>query len=273
MSLKINAFARLATVLAVAAVLAGCDVSVDGSGGLSFDIAAGKAQDEWSRSYELAPGGQLELINVNGRITAEASDGTQVELKAERTAKAMSDESAQELLGQIEMREEVGDGRVRVEVRAPRMNGPKGHEIKWTVRVPKGVHVDLRTVNGGVRLQGLDGDIRAHSTNGGVNGRGLRASSLEAGVTNGGVDIELAEAPTSGTFDLESVNGGVELAMPADSKADISARCTNGGVSVTGLDLVASGEQTRRRVEGALNGGGARVSLSTVNGGVRLRAS
>ena len=49
------------------------------------------------------------------------------------------------------MREEVGDDRVRIEVRAPRMNGPVGHEIKWTIKVPKGVAVDLRTVNGGVQ--------------------------------------------------------------------------------------------------------------------------
>ncbi|MGE3273539.1 MAG: DUF4097 domain-containing protein [Vicinamibacterales bacterium] len=273
MSMNARAIGRLVGVVAVAALVAGCDISVDGSGGFDLEFAAGKAQDEWTRSYDLAPGGQLELINVNGRITAEASDGAKLELTAVREARAMSDEAAQELLKEIEMREEVGDGRVRVEVRAPRMNGPKGHEIKWTVKVPKGVHVDLRTVNGGVRLQGLDGDVRAHSTNGGVNGRGLRATALEAGVTNGGVDIELAQAPQSGTFELESVNGGVELALPADSRADISASCTNGGVSVSGLDIQHTEEQTRRRLEGRLNGGGARISLSTVNGGVRLRAS
>ena len=59
----------------VAVGLAGCDIAVNGHGGLDFDLAAGKAQDEWTRSYKLAPGGRLEIINVNGRITAEASDG------------------------------------------------------------------------------------------------------------------------------------------------------------------------------------------------------
>ena len=112
----------------------------------------GKAQDEWTRTYTVAAGGRLELININGRITAEASDGTAIEVKAERTAKAGSDDAARELLGKIEMREEVGEGRVRVEVRAPRFSGGAGHEIKWTVKVPRGVAVDLRTVNGGVKL-------------------------------------------------------------------------------------------------------------------------
>ena len=261
----------IAAVVFVAATLAACDIAVDSHGGLDFGVAAGKAQDEWTRTYKATAGTRLELINVNGRISAEPSDGTEIELRAERSAKAASDEAAKELLGKIEMREEIGSDRVRVEVRPPRMNGPAGHEFKWTVRVPRGVHVDLRTVNGGVQLKGLDGDIRARSTNGGVTGAALTPSSLDAAVTNGGIEIELAKSVSSGTFDLEAVNGGVSINLPEDSKADITGRCVNGGISVaTGLSLETSGEQSRRRLDAKMNGGGARISLETVNGGVRV---
>jgi DUF4097 and DUF4098 domain-containing protein YvlB len=120
-------------------------------------------------------------------------------------------------------------------------------------------------------MAGLEGDIRARTTNGGITGTGILATSLDAAVTNGGVEIELARAVSSGTYDLEAVNGGVTLSLPADSKADISGRCVNGGISVVDLNVVASGEQTRRRLEGQLNGGGgARVTLETVNGGVKI---
>ena len=168
------------------------------------------------------------------------------------------------------MREEASDARVRVEVRPPSGRNGFGHEIKWTVRVPKGVTVDLRTSNGGVELTGLDGDVRARSTNGGIKGYDLRASNVDAAVTNGGVEIELARAPTTGSIDLESVNGGISLALPADSKADISARCVNGGISVIDLPVDVIGDQNRRRLEGKLNGGGARVTLETTNGGVKI---
>ena len=123
----------------VAAGLAGCDIAVDGDGGLSLRRRARKAQDEWTRSYKVAPGGRLELINVNGRITAEASDGdTRRSPGRAHAPRRSSDERARELLGKIEMREEVGDARVRVEVRAPRCSGASGHEIKWTIKVPQG---------------------------------------------------------------------------------------------------------------------------------------
>jgi hypothetical protein len=277
--------ARAGVTLLTAAVLAGCDIAVTGDGGFHFDVAAGKAQDEWTRTYEVAAGGRLEIINVNGRVTAEASDGAAVEIRAERIAKAATDESARSLLERIEMREEVSDARVRVEVRPPRFNGPSGHEVRWTIRVPRTLAVDLRTVNGGVHLVGLEGSIRARTTNGGIVGRAIGAAVVDAAVTNGGVAIELARPVNAGTYELEAVNGGVSLTLPGESKADIAARCLNGGISVAGLDLdVQEGDRTRggrasgsltfrRRLSGQLNGGGARVSMEAVNGGVRITRS
>jgi hypothetical protein len=260
--------ARIAALSFVVGSLAACDIAVQGDGGLHFDVGA-QARDEWTRSYKVAPGARLEIINVNGKITADASDGDSIEIKAERTAKATTDEAARDILSKIEMREEAGDARVRIEVRPPRMRG-SGHEIKWTIKVPKGVAVDLRTTNGGVVMNGLRGDVRARSTNGGIKGYGIAATNVDASVTNGGVEIELANAPSSGSIELESVNGGVSLRLPSESKADVTARCVNGGISVDGLALEIIGEQTRRKVEGKLNGGGARVNLETTNGGVRI---
>jgi DUF4097 and DUF4098 domain-containing protein YvlB len=72
---------------------------------------------------------------------------------------------------------------------------------------------------------------------------------------------------------LASVNGGIRVRVPEDTKADVSARCTNGRVNVSDLSFDADGEPSRRHVEGRLNGGGGRIELSTVNGGVTLGRS
>ena len=261
----------LGLAVAVSWTAAACDVQVGKDGGLSFDVASGRARDTWSRSYTLADGGRLELINVNGRITAEPSAGTSVELVGERTAKASSDDAARELLGQVEMREEAGASQVRVEVRAPRNFRLGGVEVQWTVKIPKGTVVDLRNTNGKIQLTGLTGEIRARTVNGGVEGRDLSVASLEASAVNGGVDVELA-APLgdAGRVSLETVNGGVQLALPGASKVSVVARVTNGGINTGSLPFQVTGEQTRRRFEGTLNGGGASVTLETTNGGVRL---
>ena len=80
----------------------------------------GKATDTWSRTYTVPADGRFELINVNGRITAEPTDGKEVVVEGRRTAKARSDEAAKELLAKLEIREEVGESTVRVESRPPR---------------------------------------------------------------------------------------------------------------------------------------------------------
>jgi len=243
-----------AALVAAATLTAGCEIKA-GEGDFSFDLASGKASDTWTRAYAVDPGGRIEILNVNGEVRAEAWTGSQVEVTAERTASAASDESARELLGKLEMREEVSPARVRVEVRGP-SSWRGGYGAKFLVRVPAGVHVDLRTVNGGVK--------------GTLSG----ASLVEARTTNGGVELSIAGAiAPDADVRLSSVNGGVRLDVPGDTKASLSARCTNGRVDVSALPLAVEGEQTRRRVQGTLNGGGARIELQTTNGGVTVGRS
>lgn len=265
----------LAVVLAAGLAVAACDIKTSANGDFSFDIASGKAVDTWSRTYKLPATGRFELINVNGRITAEPTDGSELIVEGHRTAKARSDEAAKELLAKIEIREEIGESTVRVESRPPRLSGFASHEIEWTIKVPKGVFLDVRTTNGGVRLNNLSNDIHAKTTNGGVKGTNITPGVIEASTVNGGVEIALA-SPLDATdsIEMEAVNGGVELSLPSESKATIAARCVNGGVKVEGLEIAREQQdndfERRRRLNGTMNGGGAKVNMSTTNGGVVL---
>jgi hypothetical protein len=274
--MRLTKLVCLSAVLTAAVGMSGCDIKAGEHGGFSLDFAAGKATDTWTRTYKVASGGRVELINVNGRISAEPATGDSLELVGERTVKASSDEAAKEMLAKIEMNEEVSGASVRVEVRSAksggRMFGYNNAQIRWTVKVPKGVEVRLKTTNGGVELTGLENSmVRVQTTNGGVVGKRLAATDVEASAVNGGVEIELSKSlPADGRIELDTVNGGVGLELPETSRATITARAVNGGVKVLELDVDVQGEQTRRRLEGTLNGGGARVNLSTTNGGVRV---
>jgi hypothetical protein len=262
-----------AALIAAALVGAGCEIRAGADGDLSLGLWQAKATDTWERTYTVAPGGRVEIVNVNGQIRAEPASGDAVTVHAQREASGATEEAARESLQRLELREEVGPARVRVQTIAPR-SWASGYKVVYTVRVPAGVHVDLRTTNGGVRLDNVGGEVRAASTNGGVHGRVAAATLIEARTTNGGVDLELTAPPAAdGKITLSTVNGGVRLAVPDDTRADVSARCTNGRVQVTDLPFEADGDQTRRRASGRLNGGGARIELQTTNGGVALRRS
>jgi hypothetical protein len=262
--LKLATFPAL---FAACLLVAGCDVSV-GEHGFSMDVAAGKAQEEWTRTYDLAAGGRLKIENVNGTINVSPSSGARTEVRAERIAKAGNDEAARELLKKIEIVEESSPSSVSIATKVPKISwGRSGHEVRYFVKVPKGLAVEFQTVNGGVRLENIEGQMIASTTNGGVHGKGLRGS-LKASTTNGGVELEMAAV--TGDIELETTNGGIRLNLPEDTKATLDARCVNGGISVGDSLRVENVEKSRRQLRGTLNGGGARVSVETVNGGIRI---
>jgi DUF4097 and DUF4098 domain-containing protein YvlB len=255
--------------LAAAAVTGfGCDVRA-GEGGFSLGMASGRATDEWKKSYTISAAGRFEVRNTNGTVTVEQSTGQDtIEVRAERIAKASSDEAAQSLLKQIEITEDVRPDVVRLETKAPQ-SWRQNHEVRYFIKVPKSIKVEARTTNGGVRLNGIANEVIASSQNGGIKGEGL-SGHVDANTTNGGVEIGLDALANDGVR-LETVNGGVQLQLPKTAKADISARCVNGGVHVDEqLTVESTGEKNRRRLEGRLNGGGSRIELATTNGGIHI---
>jgi DUF4097 and DUF4098 domain-containing protein YvlB len=82
------------------------------------------------------------------------------------------------------------------------------------------------------------------------------------------VHVELADL-AGGGVKLGCTNGGITLRLPSDSKATVSARVVNGGIDASGLRFETTGT-SRRHFEGRLNGGGARIDLEGVNGGIRI---
>jgi hypothetical protein len=58
--------------------------------------------------------------------------------------------------------------------------------------------------------------------------------------------------------------------VPASIKARLSARVSNGAITTEGL-TVAVAEQSRRRLDGTLGGGGPLIRLETTNGAVQIR--
>ncbi len=229
-------------------------------------------KSEWRKTYPLDASGHVEISNINGKIDVQPGDGNAVEVVAIKKAKGPSPEAAKAALERIEILEDVAAGRVKIETKVKSSSGGMfnggGLQVEYRVRVPAGAEVKLETVNGGIDVSGLKGRVNAETTNGGVEARDI-SGTLVATTTNGGLDIELAEMPEGGVK-LECTNGGIKVQLPRDAKASISARISNGGIHTDGLMIEAVGDQSRRRLEGRLNGGGPRLEIEGTNGGITL---
>jgi Toastrack DUF4097 len=243
---------------------------VSGACEMSLGNLMGRATDEWTHTYPLTASGEVRIVNTNGKIEVEGTDGTTLEVRAERIAKGATDAAARELLPRIKIIEDAKPDRVSIETE--RMGGimfGAGFEVRYHVRAPKNAFVNVTNTNGVITLTALKGKVTAHTTNGMVSGKAL-TGGVDARTTNGGVNIQLASLGTERIV-LHTTNGGVVLTLPSTAKADLSASCTNGGINVSALDKLEFSEQSRRHIEGRLNGGGTSIELKTTNGGIRVR--
>lgn len=250
-------------LLPLTVALAGCDASL-------AHLTA-RATDEWTHTYPLTAGGEVRIVNTNGRIDVEGVDGTTVEIRAERIARGATDAAARELLPRIIIREDIKPDRISLETE--RMNGimiGAGFEVRYHVRAPKNAVVTMTNTNGQVVLNALSGKVVAHTTNGAVKATAL-SGGLDAESTNGSLSIEMASVGAD-RISLETTNGSVTLMLPEKAKASVTAAVTNGGISVGALDNFEFTEKSRRRLEGKLNGGGTPVELHTTNGSIRVRS-
>jgi Putative adhesin len=250
-------------VLPLAVALAGCDVSL---GNLTA-----RATDEWTHTYPLTAGGEVRIVNTNGRVDVEGVDGSTVEVRAERIARGATESAARELLPRIVIKEESKPDRISLETE--RMNGimiGAGFEVRYHVRAPKSAVINVTNTNGQVVVNALAGKVVAHTTNGAVKGTNL-TGGVDGQSTNGSVSIDMASVGAE-PISLETTNGSVTLMLPEKAKATVSASVTNGGISVGSIDNFDVTEKSRRRLEGRLNGGGTLVELHTTNGGIRLRS-
>ena len=138
--MRVLPWSRLAAAAGVGllvTVSAACDVSL-GNGEFSLGMVSGRASDTWTRSYTVAAGGSVEVFNTNGIIQVSQGEGPAVEIRAERQAKASTDEAAKAMLARVEMLEKATPDSVRVETKAPKSFGRGGVEVRYFVTVPRG---------------------------------------------------------------------------------------------------------------------------------------
>ena len=258
-----TAVALLPALILLSAATSGCDI-------ITADLKA-KESAEWRKTYQLQPGGRVEISNVNGKIDVTPSAGDTVEVIATKTARGATAEAAKAALERVEIRDEATPALVKIETKTTRTTGlfHGSAQVEYSVKVPPSAEVRFTTVNGGIEIAGLSGRVNAETTNGGIRARDV-GGPIEATTTNGGVDVELTDVKEPGVK-LECTNGGIKLRLPPDAKANISASITNGGIEVLqGMSLEQTTQASRRRLEGRLNGGGPSIRLAGTNGGIHI---
>ena len=252
--------AHLAAVALATLLLGACN--------LQFSNDA-EAHDQWKKSYTLTQPGVFELRDSNGTIQIDTGEGNAVEVVADRTMKAGTEQAAKDALAHLEFVETVTPNHVTIDSSnfSSMMLG-KSIKNEYHIRVPAWAGVTVNTSNGNVSVTGAGAPLRVKATNGRIRGTSLRGETTVT-TTNGTTNLEFARMPDA-DITCETTNGEIVVVVPSDSRAHISAHVTNGGIRHSGLDLSIA-EETRRRLDATIGGGGPQIRLSATNGAVTVQ--
>jgi len=282
--------AKLAGSVALGLGLSSLGLTALGLLGLALPAGAGKhdahdwSDDVSSRSRvegepfhwsgRLAPGRTIEIHGINGAIEASLASGREATVEASKSGrKSDPDEVKIEVI-------ERPDG-ILVCARYPRPDGElndcdgKHSEtrnndvvVRFKVAVPAGVSLVAHTVNGGIDIDDLKGDVEAMTVNGGI--RVSTSGTASATTVNGSVNARIG-SDLHDDLEFTSVNGRVLVEMPRSVNADIRGSTVHGAI-YSDFPLNVRGRNFNRRIDGRIGRGGHDLTLSTVNGTIELRS-
>lgn len=158
-------------------------------------------------------------------------------------------------------------------------------EVNLRIEVPAGSSLELSTVNGGdIEVENVTGELDLHNTNGEIHVKDARGP-VSATTVNGDVSVVFVNGMVASPMAFSTLNGDVDVTLPAALKADIRMKSDNGEIySDFDIEMSKSApkvEEERgkgryrvivaREMVGKIGGGGPELFLKTFNGDILVR--
>jgi hypothetical protein len=153
-----------------------------------------------------------------------------------------------------------------------------------TLQVPTGTSLSLKTLAGTIRVEGVSGDLDVETTNGGITLDQI-SGSIVAHALNGQVTANVSRLDSGKPSSISTMNGRIELTLPASLRANLTMRSDLGDVYVDqdfdfklqpgkpggGAKSEFSGMtklMADNTIRGAINGGGTEINIRSFNGAI-----
>ena len=237
-------------------------------------------------SGNIPNGRRIAVHNINGAIRVERSNSNRVEVTADKEWRRGNPRDVRIEQGRVSGDDIVICAMWNVEstcdadgIHTPRRNRDDDNDrdrnrnndvaVRFTVRVPDGVRVDVNTVNGELEISGATAEVEASTINGSIRARST-GGPVRASTVNGSIEVAMGSFGSVSDLEYETVNGSVVIEVPSNLSAQLDLSTVNGRIN-TDFPITVSGSLSPRRLRGTIGGGSIRLRASTVNGGITLR--
>jgi len=140
--------------------------------------------------------------------------------------------------------------------------------LRFLVRVPDGVFLDVRTLNGAINISDVTGNVNAYSAKGNV--KIMIEGYANAAAGDGNVSVTFGSTTWPGTLHFAAGNGDVELYVNATAAAHVHLH-TDRGTIFTDFPLRGTSHGDSETIDGQIGGGNARgIDVEVRNGSIRM---
>jgi hypothetical protein len=209
--------------------------------------------------------GTLNLVNAAGNVTITGSGGTDVRIDAVKRVWDRSDGAARAALSDLEIGVTERDGTVDIRTNSQQPRRLDA-EVDFSIAVPAGATVSVRTASGDVTITGIRGELRAEAVGGGIKATSVGQVRMLRTLA-GAISLENAE---SNDLTVSTLGGPLTIRRLKARSADL--RTVAGDLVVADSDverLMAQSLSGRVELTGRLARAG-RYSLQSQSGDIRI---
>lgn len=244
-------------------------------------VSMGCAAQDFSKKYELAAGGHINIHSVSGNVTITGYNGNAVLVTAIKEGRDRD---------RVEVEDLSSGDRIELRSRYPEHCNCDA-SINFTVQVPRGVKYSfdkIGSASGNIEIRGVAGEINGRSASGDVtvedvvgniaaasasgNVRVSKAmGTVNAHSASGDVEVDLVGIEGTGNMEFTSASGDVRVKAPANLDADVDMSCTSGNLKTDFAISVSEPEHgSHRSAHGRLGSGARSLKIRSSSGNVSL---
>jgi len=225
------------------------------------------------KEQTLPAGGAITVDGkTNGGISIKGWERNEILVRSKVETRAPTQAEADQLAQQVR----IETAALNIHAEGPESRDDYQWYVSYEIFVPRRSDLSLRAHNGGISITDVNGKIDFKTSNGGVSLRRV-GGAVRGSTTNGGVHVELAGSRWEGEeLNVNTTNGGVNLAMPDNYSAHLETGTTNGNIRSDFPLNVPLTDRGRlpKDISVDIGSGGPTIRAKTTNGGVHVtRAS
>ena len=229
-----------------------------------------KEKEQITQEFPAHENMTINLKGVNGSITVRSWKQKIISLEAVKIAQKKD-------IHNVEIVTDKTEKSLKIETKHNTAN--LRETVNYTIIVPENSNLNMKTLNGNIKIKDVHGKIAAETFNGGIEITNTKQTVL-AKTKNGSIKAHISDIAVTDKCVLESNNGNILLTIPREIDATLMAKTDIGSITsdreIT-LDpyRMKLNKKTfnkfKKNTKGKLGKGGAHIILHTNVGNIKIR--